>query len=210
MAANPRHYWTAEEFLAFEAASKFKHELVNGEVYDMTGGTGDHSQISASAIISVGRQLDNSSCTVNTSDMMLKVSNDRYLYPDMSVVCGQPFYEDDSRLVLLNPTLVVEVTSQTTATYDRGYEARVLSADTIGASLSHHRSAPNLRRNLYAQGKRLADSNLYRDRRHYPAGNAQLRTSFVAGLSRNQHDGDGSGLSADLAQQQSQCSQSCP
>ena len=120
MAANPRHYWTAEEFLAFEAASKFKHELVNGEVYDMTGGTGDHSQISASAIISVGRQLDNSSCTVNTSDMMLKVSNDRYLYPDMSVVCGQPFYEDDSRLVLLNPTLVVEVTSHTTATYDRG------------------------------------------------------------------------------------------
>ena len=120
MAANPRHYWTAEEFLAFEAASKFKHELVNGEVYDMTGGTGDHSRISASAIISIGRQLDNSSCTVNTSDMMLKVSNDRYLYPDMSVVCGQPFYEDDRRLVLLNPTLVVEVTSQTTATYDRG------------------------------------------------------------------------------------------
>ena len=31
-----------------------------------------------------------------------------------------PYYEDDSRLVLLNPTLVVEVTSQTTATYDRG------------------------------------------------------------------------------------------
>ena len=31
MVANRRHYWTAEEFLAFEAASEFKHELVDGK-----------------------------------------------------------------------------------------------------------------------------------------------------------------------------------
>ncbi len=120
MAANPRHYWTAGEFLAFEASSEFKHELVDGEVYDMSGGAGERSRIAANVIISVGRQLDNSSCMVNTSDMMLKVSDRRYVYPDVSVTCGQPLYEDDSRLALLNPILVVEVTSPTTMTYDRG------------------------------------------------------------------------------------------
>ena len=120
MAANPRHYWTAEEFLAFEAKSDFKHELIDGEVYDMTGGTGEHSQIAANIIRSLGNLLETSSCRVHTSDMMLKVSDDRYLYPDVSVVCGQPEYEDDSRLALLNPILVVEVTSPSSAEVDRG------------------------------------------------------------------------------------------
>ena len=120
MAANPKHYWTAGEFLSFEAASETKHELVDGEVYDMTGGTGEHSRISANIIVAVGSQIVNTSCTVNTSDMMLKAADGRYLYPDMSVVCGKPYYEDDSRLALLNPVLVVEVTSPTSSTYDRG------------------------------------------------------------------------------------------
>jgi len=122
VAANPRHYWTAEEFLAFEADSEFKHELIDGEVYDMSGGTGEHSQIAANIIISLGNLLEASSCRVNTSDMMLKVSDDKYLYPDVSVVCGRPEYEDDSRLALVNPILVVEVTSPSSADADRGYK----------------------------------------------------------------------------------------
>ena len=118
MAANPRRYWTAEEFLAFEADSEFKHELIDGEVYDLSGGTGEHSQIAANIIISLGNLLEASS----TSDMMLKVSDDKYLYPDVSVVCGHPEYEDDSRLALVNPILVVEVTSPSSADADRGYK----------------------------------------------------------------------------------------
>jgi len=120
VAAKPRHYWTAEEFLAFEADSEFKHEHIDGEVYDMSGGTGEHSQIAANIIFSLISLLETSSCRVNTSDMMLKVRDDRYLYPDVSVVCGQPEYEDDSRLALVNPTLVVEVTSPSSAEADRG------------------------------------------------------------------------------------------
>ena len=120
MVANRRHYWTAEEFLAFAANSEFKHELVNGEVYDMTGGTGEHSQIAANVIGEFYTRLSSSNCSALTSDMMLKAAPGQYVYPDMSVVCGQPLYEDDSRLALLNPVLVVEVTSATSATYDRG------------------------------------------------------------------------------------------
>ena len=120
MVANPRHFWTPAEFLAFEAASEFKHELVNGEVYDMTGGTGERSLIAANVIGEFYIRLASSNCSAHTSDMMLKADAGEYIYPDVSVVCGQPFYEDESRLVLLNPVLVVEVTSPTSATYDRG------------------------------------------------------------------------------------------
>ncbi len=120
MAANPKRYWTASEFLAFVANSEFKHELINGEVYDISGGAGEHSQIAANIIIGLGRLLESTSCRVNTSDMMLKVSDDRYLFPDVSVVCGNPEYEDESRLALLNPILVVEVTSPSSAVDDRG------------------------------------------------------------------------------------------
>ncbi len=120
MATNPKRYWTASEFLAFVANSEFKHELIDGEVYDMSGGVGEHSQIAANIIICLGRHLESTSCRVNTSDMMLKVSDDRYLFPDLSVVCGNPEYEDEFRLALLNPILVVEVTSPSSAVDDRG------------------------------------------------------------------------------------------
>lgn len=120
MVANRRHYWTAAEFLAFEANNEFKHELVDGEVYDMTGGTGEHSLMATNITISIGVKLQNSSCMIYNSDMMLKATDDYYVYPDVSVVCGQPFYEDRSRLALLNPILVIEITSPTSMAYDRG------------------------------------------------------------------------------------------
>lgn len=151
MIANRRHYWTAEEFLAFEAASDFKHELVNGEVYDMTGGTGEHSQIAANTIIAFGSQVAGSSCRVHTSDMMLKADAGQYVYPDASVVCGQPFYEDESRLVLLNPVLVVEVTSPTSATYDRGLKRE------------HYQRIPSLRAYIIIEQDRVHAELYLRD-----------------------------------------------
>ena len=46
MAANPKHYWTAREFLAFEDSSEFKHELVDGEVrQDMSDQTARASTV---------------------------------------------------------------------------------------------------------------------------------------------------------------------
>ena len=120
MAGNPRHNWTASEFLAFVANSDFKHELIDGEVYDMSGGTGEHNQTAANIIFRLMSQLEPTTCRVNTSDMMLKVSDDRYLFPNVSAVCGNPEYEDESRIALLNPILVVEVTSPSSAVDDRG------------------------------------------------------------------------------------------
>ena len=118
MVTNPRPNWTVEEYLVYEAGSEMKHEYIDGEIYAMTGGTGNHSEIKMNVAIAIGRQLDDSNCSLRDSDMRLKVSESRYVYPDLSAVCGKAAY-DDSTTTLLNPILVEEVTSPSSVDYDR-------------------------------------------------------------------------------------------
>ena len=118
MVANYRPKWTVAEYLAYEGDSEFKHEYIDGEIYAMTGGTGNHSEIKMNTAIAIGRQLDDSNCSLRNSDMRVRVSPSRYVYPDMSAVCGKASYDDNST-ILLNPILVVEVTSLSSMDYDR-------------------------------------------------------------------------------------------
>jgi Uma2 family endonuclease len=46
----------------------------------------------------------------------------RYAYPDITVVCGKPELADDRRDILLNPTVIIEVLSPSTADFDRGFK----------------------------------------------------------------------------------------
>ena len=112
------HLFTVEEYLAFEAESEFKHEFIDGVIYDMTGGTFHHSRIKVNITVALGIQLRGSDCAVCNSDMSVKVGDNRYVYPDVSVVVGQPQLEENDTL-LLNPILAVEVSSPTSIAYDR-------------------------------------------------------------------------------------------
>ena len=102
---------TVEEYLAFDEASEIQHEFIDGELIPMPGGSGPHNAIVARTIIALGNALAARDCTVFASQMRVQIDETKYLYPDMSVVCGEPAYADDSEVILLNPTVVVEVTS---------------------------------------------------------------------------------------------------
>lgn len=53
--------------------------------------------------------------------MRVRVSSSGlYTYPHVSIVCGEPQFEDDRRDTLLNPTVIIEVLSPSTESYDRG------------------------------------------------------------------------------------------
>jgi len=119
MVTNVKPRLTVQEYLAWEAENEIKHEYIDGEVYAMSGGTSKHSRVAANAMIAIGRQLDNSICAVHTSDMRVKVAEDRYVYPDLSAVCGVEQFEDEGETSLLNPILVVEVTSPSSVERDR-------------------------------------------------------------------------------------------
>ena len=121
---------TPAEYLAFERASTEKHEYVDGEIFAMSGGTRGHSLLGSNALGELRNALFDRPCEVHGSDMRVKTAGAKYHYPDVSVVCGNPSFEDDTRDVLLNPKLIVEVLSDSTEKYDRG--DKFASYRTIG------------------------------------------------------------------------------
>lgn len=120
MSSLPNCYLSAEEYLAIERQAEYKSEYVDGVMYAMAGGSERHNLIVANLIIAIGVQLRNRACRVYPSDLKVRVPNSkRFFYPDMSVVCGETKFADDGKDVILNPSVIVEVLSESTAAFDR-------------------------------------------------------------------------------------------
>jgi Uma2 family endonuclease len=119
--ANPVHRLTEAEYLEIERHAEYKSEFLDGEMFAMSGGTRAHDHLASNLIFALMAHLKGSPCVVYTSDMRVKVqASGLYTYPDVSVACGEDQVEDEHDDTLLNPTLIVEVLSASTAAYDRG------------------------------------------------------------------------------------------
>ncbi|HLK55452.1 MAG TPA: Uma2 family endonuclease [Chthonomonadaceae bacterium] len=113
-------YITEEEYILRERASEIKSEYYQGRVYAMAGGTPQHNEICGNAIRELGNELEAKPCTVYTSDQRIRVEATRLnTYPDVSVVCGEKHFAALDENTLINPILIVEVLSPSTANYDR-------------------------------------------------------------------------------------------
>jgi Uma2 family endonuclease len=136
MAALPiitRATMTEAEYLEFERNSDTKHEYWGGEVFAMSGASEAHNLVYGSTYALLYMQLRGKSCTAYPSDMRVKIlAADLYVYPDISVVCGDKEYSDDRRDTLINPILIVEILSPSTERYDRGKK------------FQHYRELPSL------------------------------------------------------------------
>jgi Uma2 family endonuclease len=109
-----------DSYLAFERAADVKHELWDGEVFAMSGASLAHNYIVANLIEGLGARLRGSGCRALPSDMRVRVPpTSRYVYPDVTIVCGRPQLEGE-RDILLNPSVIIEVLSPSTANFDRG------------------------------------------------------------------------------------------
>jgi Uma2 family endonuclease len=112
---------TEAEYLALEAVSPNKHEFAGGVVTAMAGAMPVHNALCvrlSAALLALSGSRD---CVVLSSDQRVHVpSTGLYAYPDVSVACGDRNYKNDKPPSLLNPVLLVEVTSDSTEDYDRG------------------------------------------------------------------------------------------
>jgi Uma2 family endonuclease len=107
-----------EEYLRLERTATEKSEYHDGQMFAMSGGTANHSLIGGEILTLLRRQLP-AGCRIFTADLRIIVPAVRtYLYPDCSVVCGDPQLQGNDNL--LNPLLVVEVLSPSSEAYDRG------------------------------------------------------------------------------------------
>ena len=121
MPALPKTYYTSDQYLALERAADYKSELVNGQIYAMSGASREHILIATNLIREISTQLKGKPCETYGSDMRVMVSpTGTYTYPDITVACGDPSFEDGHVDTLLNPTVIIEVLSPSTEAYDRG------------------------------------------------------------------------------------------
>lgn len=111
---------TPDEYLIMEREAEFKSEYRNGQIIAMPGASRQHNLISVNISSNLHLQLLDRGCEVYANDMRVKVSDTGlYTYPDVVVVCDEPQFEDNHVDTLLNPTVIVEVLSPSTETYDR-------------------------------------------------------------------------------------------
>lgn len=114
-------YLTPEEYLAWERKQPFKNEYHKGQIIAMSGASRWHNRITVDLTIQLGNQLMDGECEVFAGEMRVRTSPEvSYFYPDVIVVCGEPRFEDDTFDTLLNPIVVIEVLSPSTAAFDRG------------------------------------------------------------------------------------------
>ena len=133
-AAKP--YVPYAEYLAMEEKSATKHEWLDGIVYDLMHGRrhagprrarGGHHRL-------VGAGLRGKPCRAISSDLRVRVpATGLSTYADVTVVCGKLETDPEDANAVTNPTLLVEVLSDSTEAYDRGEK------------FAHYRRLPSLR-----------------------------------------------------------------
>ena len=126
MATNPKdvpqHYYTLEEYFALEKASDARFEYWDGDIVCMSGGSRTHYRISGNVHYALARALNGGPCETFTGDAPIWTPTlPPYRYPDASAACGELQYQNKNDIdALVNPVLVVEVLSPSTAARDEG------------------------------------------------------------------------------------------
>ena len=121
MSSQAKVNYTPEEYLALERQATDKSEYFSGEIFAMTGASRRHNLAAGNVFAALHIQLRKRPCEIYPSDMRVKVSpTGLYTYPDVVIVCGEPLFDDGQKDTLVNPTVLVEVLSKSTASYDRG------------------------------------------------------------------------------------------
>ncbi len=116
-----RSQLSSDDYLTWEREQPARHEYFRGEVFAMAGGSLRHNALCSNVHAALNRELRARGCVVLTSDQRVGASErDRYVYPDVSAVCGEARTEPGTKDVLANPTILVEVLSSSTEQFDRG------------------------------------------------------------------------------------------
>lgn len=125
MSTAPKPYLSTTQYLALERRAEFKSHYYRGEMFAMAGASREHNLIVGNLVREIGNALKDRRCEVYPSDMRVKVAaTGLYTYPDATVVCGEPEFEDNQFDTLTNPMVLFEVLSASTELWDRSGKFR--------------------------------------------------------------------------------------
>lgn len=120
MLVHPQHQkMSVEAYFALERESyDTRYEYIDGYAYMLAGGTLAHARIASKLIREIGNQLQRP-CDVYGSDAKVRLSEERYVYPDITVTCDERDRQAKAEMIQY-PSLIIEVLSPSTEAYDRG------------------------------------------------------------------------------------------
>ena len=113
---------TVEEYHKQEETATHKSEFINGKLSPMPGGSSNHADIIGNIYMSLRLTLKSLGKNFRVFNSELKIYIEAFkqnVYPDTFVVTEKPQYVDN-KFSVSNPTLIVEVLSDSTGRYDRG------------------------------------------------------------------------------------------
>lgn len=108
-----------------------RSEFIEGKIVEMPGASRVHVRIVTNLISELLNQLMENDCDVFANETRVRATG--YYYPDVGVVCGEYLVDNLHLDTLTNPTVLIEVLSDSTEHVDRGIKLR------------HYRRLPSLR-----------------------------------------------------------------
>jgi Uma2 family endonuclease len=112
------HQTTLDDYFSAERLSPRRHEYVDGQIYLMAGGSTRHNYLALQVLGPLREQLAGGPCIALSGDQRIGIPDGTYTYADGSVFCGEIHLGREH--TGLNPTVLVEVCSESTRAYDRG------------------------------------------------------------------------------------------
>jgi len=108
------------DYFTQEIQSETRNEYIDGVIIPMTGGTPTHNRIVGNLFASLYGGLQNQPYSVFFTDQRLWIpAASIATYPDLMVFADPIIYQEGRQDTLVNPILIAEVLSPSTAAYDR-------------------------------------------------------------------------------------------
>lgn len=108
------------DYLAVEEHSEHRHELIDGVIVAMAGGSDEHNAIAGRLAMLLGVRVP-AACRYFTPDQRFWISaHTRSRYTDGSIICGKPDHPPHDGQASTNPVVVVEVLSPSSQGDDDG------------------------------------------------------------------------------------------
>ena len=155
MSTQPTSFLSEEEYFVIDGTAERRSEYFNGEMFAMAGAEPPHVLIAVNISGELRQRLKGSTCRALASDQRVKTPTGLLTYPAVAIACGRGEFLYTTPKTLLNPTVIFEVLSPSTETYDRGGKAR------------HYRSVPTLRDYLLVATDRVAVEHFSRQDEHH-------------------------------------------
>jgi Uma2 family endonuclease len=143
---------TLREFIEIENAAEQRHEFVDGRIFAMAGASSRHVRIMTNIQVYVSPRVHRIGCDSGTPDLRLHSEpTGGMFYPDFGAWCGDARRWADRDGTLLEPTLLIEVSSPSSERFDRDVKLRA------------YRRFASLRDYLIVAQDRLFDEHYSRD-----------------------------------------------